>query len=147
MTYPEWPAALPHAQATGDGTGPMFRDPLTSEMESGDVRIRRRPGDDVARKSFNFRFNTEQTAVWGGFVRDTLANGTKRFTMPVSVDGLACESRLVQIIGAPSYNGRTGVRRLFSFDAWVFPASMTEAGGATADFSIAENSQIIPLFF
>lgn len=125
MAYPVWPATLPHEQAVGDGTGLMFREPIETEMDGGDIRRRRRPGDDVARKRLAFRFDATQTATWSTFVRTTLNNGSARFVMPVSVDGLACEDRVVQIIGAPSYDGRAGSLRLFSFEAWIFPSSMT----------------------
>ena len=125
MAYPLWPAALPAAQQEGSNTGDMFSDALETDMDGGNVRKRRRPWQDMGRKSLSFRFDAAQTVVWSTFVRDTLENGTKRFVMPISVDGLACEYRVVQIIGTPSYNGRSGQLRLFSFDAYIMPADMT----------------------
>ena len=125
MTYPEWPAFLPFAQMEGDGSGPMFRDPIETEMANGDVRRRRQPGDDLIRKRLAFRFTAAEVETWSIFVRTTLNNGAARFVMPVSIDGGACEPRVVQIIGAPNYDGRSGSLRMYSFEAWVFPADMT----------------------
>lgn len=145
MTYPEWPLSLPHAQMEGDGSGPMFRDPVETEMEGGDLRRRRRPGDDVMRLRFSFRFTAEQANAWASFVRDDLYFGTARFLMPVAIDGMPCDTRIMQMIGAPNFDGRSGSLRMYSFEAWVFPADMVPFG--RLDFAYPAHSQYIPLCF
>lgn len=145
MTYPEWPLSLPHAQMEGDGSGPMFLAPIETEMEGGDQRRRRRPGDNLIRQRLAFRFTADEAATWSTFVRSTLGNATARFLMPVSVDGAACETRVVQIIGVPNYDGRNGSLRMFSFEVWLFPTDMVPA--FALDFSAPMNSQYLPLFF
>lgn len=103
MSYLHWPAGLPYQSGASDWQVQPFRAPLQTEMDGGNVRTRRRPGDDVATMRWSRIFTDEQMAVFEGFVAATF-NLAQRFVMPVSVNGRTYEDRIVQLSGdAPSY--------------------------------------------
>lgn len=129
MSVAEWPGTLPH-ECLADAWGAVpYRAPVETEMEGGNVRLRGRPGDNLATVTVALRFSPEQVAIWSAFLQNDLARGAARFVMPVSLDGSSYERRLVQI-----QRGGAGVRHdpigrglhtRVGFTLWVFPAAMT----------------------
>jgi len=127
MTYPTWPATLPYVSAAGDWQIQPFRAPLQTDMEGGDTRLRRRPGDNVGTMRWSRFFKEAEMETFEAFVVATY-NLTQRWVMPVSVNGRTYEDRVVQITdGPPTYTSpAAGIIRV-SMTLLVFPAEMTPA--------------------
>lgn len=126
MAYVNWPADVPHRPERGNWNVKRGREALATEMEGGDTRQRRRPGDDVASMQWARGLNATQMAAFEAFIA-TVGEGAARFLMPVSFDGQNYTTRVIQIVGGAggiSY-GSIGAETLVSFSALVFPASMT----------------------
>lgn len=131
MSTREWPASLPYQrEASGSESRPSRAQPET-EMEGGNVRLRRRPGDRLRTEPWSRRLAPEAYGVWSVFLAETIAQGTRRFLMPVwagSSAGDGYELRLVQISGgaggvSEAPTGR-GLYMHVSFSLLVFPAEM-----------------------
>ena len=98
MPLPAWPADVPYLQRRQDWQiSQPFLGPIETEMEGGNVRLRSRPGSDVATVQWRRRMTTAQFASFGAFVRSSLSNGTSRFTMPVWL-GASYVTNTVQIV-------------------------------------------------
>src|SRR5262249_16891047 len=69
--------------------------PLETDMDGGNKRLRRRPGDETSRISFSILFHNSDFETFKTFVRETLNLGTTRFTMRVWT-GTAMVSKTVQ---------------------------------------------------
>lgn len=65
-------------------------------MEGGNVRQRRRPGDNVAIVSQTVLMTNAQFATLEGWVSSSLGGGVARFTMSVFLGGAAFISKAVQ---------------------------------------------------
>lgn len=146
MTYPEWPLDLPFRPWREAWNYVPGREALQTEMEGGDARQRRRPGDDVGSMQWGRTFTADQMAAWKSFLV-TISGGAARFLMQVPTDGANYEARVVQVVGGSggvSYSA-VGVETQVSFSLVVFPADMVPFG--RLDFAYPVNSQYIPLFF
>ncbi|MFG1349098.1 hypothetical protein [Xanthobacter autotrophicus] len=137
MSTPEWPSALSFAPLVGDWNVDPYRSHIETEMEGGNVRIRRRPAR-LPLVQWGHELDPDQFAAFDDFVADTLFDGTARFLMPVTLGGAAFQVRLVQIqtgslkLSAPSPN-QTRV----SFAVYVFPPSLftlTAPAGLTLSY-------------
>lgn len=129
MSYPEYPLDLPQdAEAAGFERRPYRAQPET-EMEGGDVRLRHRPGDRLETVSWARRFTPAELDLWRQFLAADLADGTRRFVMPVwAGTGAGYEPRLVQIVGGGGGVSETptgrGLYTRVSFSLLVFPPEM-----------------------
>lgn len=126
MAYLDWPSAVPFRPERSAWGYVPGREALATEMDGGDVRQRRRAGDDLGTMQWGRSLTTTQMASFKAFL-PTIANGAARFLMPVSVDGQTYETRVVQIVrgaGGIQYSS-LGVETMVQFTALIFPASMT----------------------
>ena len=106
--------------STGDRTH------LETEMEGGNVRVRRRPAGRLPLIQWGRYLNPTEMAAFRTFVETTLFDGTSRFTMQVSLGGGAYESRTVQIqSGSLKWAAIGGNEGHVTFSLYVFPASVT----------------------
>jgi hypothetical protein len=98
MPLPAWPVDVPHQQRRQDWQIPQpFISALETEMDGGNVRLRSRPGSDVATVQWRRRLTSSQFTSFDTFVRTTISNGTSRFTMPVWL-GTSYVTKTVQIV-------------------------------------------------
>jgi hypothetical protein len=74
-----------------------FMEPISSEMEGGNVRQRTRAGDETAEMSFTILMTPADLAEWQEFALVDLGRGASRFTMRVW-NGSAMVSKTVQLI-------------------------------------------------
>jgi hypothetical protein len=120
MTLPTYASTgLPNRPLVDSWEQPdLYQDPIITDMEGGNKRLRRRPGDDVEMIQFEMNFTKAQYATFKAFVRDTLFNGTSRFTMNVWM-GNAMESRRVQFAQKPSMMNEHPIVRV-KFQLWVY---------------------------
>lgn len=98
MALPNWPA-IPYApQANSWQRKPWGPGPIITEMEQGNVRQRRRPGDKVALVTQTIRFAAAELATFETWFGDTLGGGTGRFRADVwngaSFDNRVCQFNL-----------------------------------------------------
>jgi hypothetical protein len=97
MALPVWPSSVPN-QATNDWKmTSLYVDPIATDMDGGNQRLRSRPGSNVAVVSYPLVPLTAQQ--WNDlnvFFRTTLGNGASRFTMPVFT-GSTYETKTVQL--------------------------------------------------
>ena len=95
-----------------------YLDPLITDMEGGNKRMRTRAGDEVARIGFQLLFSAEQYAIFKNFNLVTLSRGTSRFTMRVW-DGAQMITKTVQHASKPipqSIFPKTAVK----LELWVY---------------------------
>jgi hypothetical protein len=98
MPFPAWPVDVPYLQRRQDWQLPqLFISPVETEMDGGNVRLRSRPGSNIATVQWRRRMTPSQYTSFDAFVRSTLTNGTSRFTMPVWL-GATYVSKTVQIV-------------------------------------------------
>ena len=101
MAVPSWPAGVPHVSLKDGFDNKPFLPPIKTEMESGDMRIRSRPGDNVAviqQIVPMSRANYETLKTWG---KETIGNWSGRFSVPVWL-GSSYETKVCQFSeGAP----------------------------------------------
>lgn len=122
MTYLEWPSGVSYRSEQEYWSGEPFKAPLETEMDGGNTRGRRRPGDNVGRYGWGRRFTEEEMALFETFLEDT-ANGTARFIMPVSLNGYSYVNRVVRIVGG-SLKLQTDGMPTTTFTLEIYPASM-----------------------
>jgi len=126
MAIPSWPSGVEHRPDPAHWDIVPFRPPLATDMEGGNTRYRRRPGDDVATMTWGQIFRPDEVAILRPFLTTTLRNCTSRFTMPVSMDGSTVETRVVQIVpGSLGFSSGGGVNTLVKFDLSIFPPGVT----------------------
>jgi hypothetical protein len=74
---------------------PWAGNAIITEMEGGNTRTRRRPGDSVAAISQRVRFTAAELATFKTWFGTTLSGGAARFTMQVWT-GCAFENKVCQ---------------------------------------------------
>lgn len=123
MAIPTWPNDLPYAPLRDPWQGAPVLAPLATEMEGGNTRNRSRPGDDVAPFSWSRRFDPDQSAAWKVFLDLVKANGW-RWVMPVTLDHVIYEWRMVQMVsGTLAYADVRG-RLQVTFQIRILPAGL-----------------------
>jgi hypothetical protein len=117
---PAYPNTVPHLPDLSSFDIARYLPPLRTEMEGGNTRARKRPGDDVATISQSIPMTTAQWGTLLTFVKTTLVNGTARFTMDVW-DGIQCqEDRTVMLAGEPKPTRLGAGKVLVSFPIRVY---------------------------
>jgi len=102
MAVPAWPAVNYVPDLNSISGIKRALDPLATEMEGGNTRLRSRPGDNVATFSQTITMTAAEFDVFVAWVKDTLGNGTSRFSLKVRL-GTRFEEKVCQFSGAPSY--------------------------------------------
>lgn len=127
MTAPVWPVTVPYHSEPGRWGLTPVRAPLKTEMEGGNIRIRRRPGDNLKVKRWGRMLTTAEFEAFTTFIEETIYGGTARFTMPVSLNGATYVDRIV-VIDAETIevNHLGGMQVAVAFTMFVFPPSVTE---------------------
>lgn len=96
-----WPTGVPYKPLAGSWSMPEpFPAPIETEMEGGNVRKRRRPGDNFARIEFRIAMTREEWDTLFSWMKSDISNGTQRFTMQVWL-GSSFVSKTVQF--APQF--------------------------------------------
>jgi hypothetical protein len=95
-------------------------DPVQTEMSGGNVRKRSRPGDTVALISQTLIMAASDWATVRTFYRDTIFNGSARFTQNVW-DGAAFQTaRTVQLMDTPEVTQYTPDQVTVSWNLRVY---------------------------
>ncbi|MDF2809308.1 MAG: hypothetical protein K0S56_339 [Microvirga sp.] len=125
MAYAEWPSAVPFRPERSAWGYVPGREVISTEMEGGDTRQRRRPGDGVGTGRWGRGLTGAQMASFTAFLA-TIGGGATRFLMPVSLDGQTYTTRVVQIIGGAGgiQYGSIGAETMVSFSLLVLPAEL-----------------------
>jgi len=122
MTTPAYPVeTLPHSPLIDTWQIPdLYQDPLVTDMEGGNKRMRGRPGDNVMRTTFDILYTQAQWAIYKAFIKNTLHMGLARFTMPIEF-GDGEQTKLVQYASKPKPTSVSPFIRV-THDLWVFNA-------------------------
>jgi hypothetical protein len=101
MAVPAWPDGVPYAPDLNT-VQPLvpFLDPIKTEMEGGNTRLRSRPGDNVGQIQYSVPMSTAQMGILKDWVKNTIGNGTGRFTLQVWLDN-AFVSKVCQFASVP----------------------------------------------
>lgn len=84
MAYPVWPASVPQSPLVGSWQEvDIYLDPIETEMDGGNRRLRTRPGDDVSRYAFTLLMTNTQWATLREWAVTDLSRGTKRFSTKI----------------------------------------------------------------
>lgn len=84
MAIPTWPAGLPTEPIRDSfSIQPWGPSPIVTEMEGGNTRVRRRPGDDVQLVSQTLRMTADQIAMFKTWFKDSIGGGSGRFSAAV----------------------------------------------------------------
>ena len=127
MAYAQWPSAVPHMPWVSMWGVKPARAALETEMEGGNVRLRRRPGDDVAVMQWGRALKPAEMVAFKAFLA-SINHGASRFLMPVMLDGVTCEDRVVQISAdSLQYSMTSGATPVVQMTLLVFPAAMVPA--------------------
>lgn len=104
MAVPSWPTGVNYAPDLNSISGiKRYLDPIATDMEGGNTRLRARPGDNVGTLSQTIVLPRTQFETFVTWVKTTLNNGTSRFTTNVWL-GAGFESKVCQFSnGGPSY--------------------------------------------
>lgn len=104
MALPSWPAVNNRPQKGGFQVQKRFLDPIATDMEGGNTRERPRPGDNVGTITQTINFTLAEHDVFVGWVRDTINNGSGRFTANVWLgSAYAVKTCKFAKSGKPSY--------------------------------------------
>lgn len=84
MALPSWPDGVPYAPII-EGFQPITRSlaPISTDMEQGNQRQRRRPGDNVGALGQTIIMRADPFATFTAWWMETLNLGTARFTAQV----------------------------------------------------------------
>ncbi|MHC2251042.1 hypothetical protein ACVILK_000734 [Bradyrhizobium embrapense] len=83
MALPSWPGVNSRPQKSGFQIQKRFLDPIATDMEGGNTRERPRPGDNVGTVVQTINLTLAEYDTFVAWVRDTLGNGSGRFTANV----------------------------------------------------------------
>lgn len=121
MALPSWPAVNSRPQKSGFQIQKRFLEPIATDMEGGNTRERPRPGDNVGTVVQTISFTKAEHDVFVGWVRDTLNNGSGRFTAPVWL-GSAYVTKTCKFAkgGKPSYVPTSASRIAATMTLMVF---------------------------
>lgn len=101
MPLPSWPATVPYKPRRGEWSMPEpYIEPLATDMDGGNKRLRSKPGSNVAVIEQTLRMTADAFDDFNAFVRGDLNNGTSRFTAQVWL-GSAYATKTCQFEGAP----------------------------------------------
>lgn len=96
MAVPIWPFGVPFEPLRDSVTvTPFGLPPIITEMEQGNVRMRRRPGDSVSIVQQTVRMTRAQVNDFKSWLTDAIGGGTGRFRVEVW-NGSAMVSRVCQ---------------------------------------------------
>lgn len=111
MTVPSWPSDFPYAPDLNT-VQPFvpFLDPIKTDMEGGNTRLRTRPGDNVGQIAYSIPMTPTQLSAFNTWVKTTLNNGTSRFSLKVWIDN-AFVTKVCQFAEVPK-RSRIGNERL-----------------------------------
>ncbi|WP_018390926.1 hypothetical protein [Ancylobacter sp. FA202] len=124
MSYAEWPSGVPFRPERDMWGVKPVRDAAETQMEGGNVRLRRRPGDRLATMRWGRQLNPAEAAAFLAFIA-SIGEGTHRFLMPVCLDGSTYVIRLVQITGGlPEETTPGGGWLTVNLSLLVFPVEM-----------------------
>lgn len=124
MSYAEWPLAVPYRPERDMWGVKPVRDASETQMEGGNVRLRRKPGDRLATMRWGRDLKPDEAAAFLAFIA-SIGDGTHRFLMPVCLDGSTYAIRLVQITGGLPEEATPGGGWLaVNLSLFVFPAEM-----------------------
>lgn len=111
MAIPDWPTDVPHLPDLGTvSAASRMLDPIRTEMEGGNIRLRARPGDNVGQVSYVVPMTKTQIDAFNLWVKSTLGGGTARFRTSVWLDN-ECVSKVCQFASPPK-SQRLGASRL-----------------------------------
>lgn len=106
MSLPSWPVGLPQEALLGTWAISEAHAPnLSTDMNAGTSRARRRYSLAVSRVQFEMIFSGAQLADFWTFYYDDIASGAARFTMPVW-DGATYVTRTVRMKSATGPGAR-----------------------------------------
>ncbi len=95
-----------------------YLDPVETDMDGGNKRLRSKPGDDVQHITFDILYTKAQLTTLKTFIKTTLGLGTARFTMTVWT-GATHELKTVQFAKKIKTTQNEPKVRV-SYDLWVF---------------------------
>ncbi|KRA44701.1 hypothetical protein [Devosia sp. Root635] len=113
-----WPITVRHKPLAGSPQITPFRAPLATDMEDGMQRRRRSTTKNVATMAMRIPMTAAEHATFEAWVRDTLADGTLDFTMPVWKGGSYAD-RTCSLVGGlyqSASRGSSGFEVSFNLD-------------------------------
>lgn len=98
-----------------------YLEPRQTDFDGGNKRLRRQPGDEVARYNFDILFENSQYATFLGFVAPSgpTGGGISRFTMRVW-NGSAMVSKTVQFASRYKPMAQPPKFMQVTFDLWIY---------------------------
>jgi hypothetical protein len=97
MPLPAWPIANSIIMQDGFSLQRML-DPISTDMEGGNTRERPRPGDNIATITQTVRMYPADYNAFVDWMKNTLNNGTARFTMDVWLGTAPLVNKVCQFI-------------------------------------------------
>src|SRR4051812_39462474 len=120
MANPDYSTTgLPTSHLVGSWSKPKpYRDPVQSEMDSGNIRLRRQPGDEMFQIQFDLLYTDAQFITFETWVRTF--RGIGRFSMRI-YDGASYAVRTVQFSEQYTPEEVPPGKKRVTFQLWVYP--------------------------
>jgi hypothetical protein len=120
MANPDYASTgLPHSHLVDSWAKPKpYLDPTQSDMDGGNKRLRRQPGDEMQQIEFAIMYTDAQFNTFETWVRTF--RGIGRFTMQV-YDGSTVAARTVQFVEQYVPQAVPPGRKQVSFKLWIYP--------------------------
>lgn len=121
MANPDYmTTGLPYSHLVDSWQKPKpYREPLATDMDSGNIRLRRQPGDEIFQIQFDISFTNAQFATFETWVQTF--KGVGRFSMKV-YDGSSYAVRTVQFVQPYGTTDVPPNRKRVTFQLSVYPA-------------------------
>lgn len=97
MALPAWPISTYSPQQDSFQGVQRMLEPISTDMEGGNTRERSRPGDNVGSLTQTIRISMADHDTLVAWIKNTIGNGTGRFTMNVWL-GSAFVSKVCQFV-------------------------------------------------
>ena len=104
MTVPTWPSGVPYESLKeGFSFQPWSANAIVTQMDGGNSRTRRRPGDNIATVKQFVQMSLAELATFETWFASTIGGGSGRFTMNVwtgsEYENKVCQFDLSQPLG------------------------------------------------
>jgi hypothetical protein len=119
MTLPVWNVGVPDSPLIQGWKWDPVGDPLESEFEGRNKRLRSPPGSNIARTQFGIKMTLAQYNTFLTWYMTTLGRGASRFTSRIWNGYQFLTAKTCQFAKKPEIDS-DGVTVVVSLDLWVY---------------------------
>lgn len=118
---PTWPASLPQSPLQRDYNETLPNLTITTQMDQGPAKVRRRFTAGVTKYQFSFLMNATQLTAFNTFFTSDISSGALAFDFPDPRSGSTESFRIDMDQGPPAIIPNSGNQYIVSFAAEKLP--------------------------